>query len=132
MPGSGIVRREARSVGPLDLSTRVAAGDTEAFRRLFDEHFDRLYRFVYRYIQSAEAEDLVQEVFLRLWRVRGTLETATDLRGFLYVLARQRALDWLRHRNIEDRHRLSLVRSEDRGPDTGDPEAQLESRELAA
>ena len=117
---------------PVTLSARIAAGDTDAFRQLFDENFDRLYGFVYRYLPTGEAEDLVQEVFLRVWRCREALTGAMDLRGYLYVIARQRALDRLRHRTVEDRYLRARSRPDEPEVASSDPVTELEARELAS
>ncbi len=52
-----------------DLASRAGGGDTEAFRRLFDRYHDRLYRYAYvRVGGREEAQDVLQEVFLAVWR----------------------------------------------------------------
>jgi RNA polymerase sigma-70 factor (ECF subfamily) len=95
---------------PEDLETgpggTPVSADAVAFRRLFETHLDQLYRFIYRYVQSEEeAEDLVHDVFLRVWRGRDRVPLDGELRAYLYTLARNRALDHLRHQRIVDRWR---------------------------
>ena len=108
-----------------------------AFRRLFELHFDELYRFGYRYVQSAEtAKDLVQEAFLRLWRQRSQVELGGPAaRSYLYTIVRYQALDHLRRRRVEDRWRREygapLV--SDRGAAlAADPDQEFTGREIAA
>lgn len=51
------------------------APEAIAFRRLFELHFEEVYRFAYRYVRSAEtAKDLVHEAFLCLWRQRAQVD----------------------------------------------------------
>src|SRR3954454_24619156 len=78
-----------------------------AFQSLFDLHFEELYRFGYRYVQSVEtAKDLVHEAFLRLWRQRSQVELGGPAaRSYLYTIVRYQALDHLRRRRVEDRWR---------------------------
>jgi RNA polymerase sigma-70 factor (ECF subfamily) len=87
-----------------ELAARIAAGDAGAFEALFHTHADRLARFVYGYVEAWEtAKDIVQEVFLRLWRGRADLAGHGDVTRLLYAVARNQARDHLRHRKIEDR-----------------------------
>jgi len=57
-----------------DLMARVASGDEEAFRQLIERHQDRVYGTVVRMMGGAgpEAEEVAQDVFLRVWRSAGT------------------------------------------------------------
>ena len=73
----------------------AAAGDTGAFRRLFDEHHEALFRFAYRLTGSVDAaEDITQDSFLRLIQQARFDESRGSLRQYLYGtlrnLARQR------------------------------------------
>ncbi len=54
-----------------------------------------------RFVGSAEvAQDLVQDLFLRLWDSRGPRDAVRLTRPYLYVAARNRALKYLRHRRV--------------------------------
>ncbi len=117
------------------LAWQLGAGDVAAFKGLFDAHFDRLYRYVYRYLQSAEeAQDVVHDVFLRMWRQRRQIGIERDLRSYLYATARNHALDRLKRRRVErrwwEREAAALAAGEEHlAPD---PDSELEARELAA
>jgi RNA polymerase sigma-70 factor (ECF subfamily) len=77
------------------------------FRQLFDAHADALRRYAQRIVRSREAaEDLVQEVFFRLWRGWETVEVGPGIRAYLYVATRSRALNYLRHEDNEARARV--------------------------
>jgi RNA polymerase sigma-70 factor (family 1) len=103
--------------------------DVEAFRRLFDTYFEKLYRYALRYLRSAEeANDLVHDVFLQMWRHRQRIGLERDLRTYLYATTRNHALDRLKRRKVEDRF---LEREQGSVPQEG-ADAELESRELAA
>jgi RNA polymerase sigma-70 factor (ECF subfamily) len=86
--------------------------DSLTFRRLFDAHAEALRRYAQRIVRSREtAEDLVQDVFLRLWRARDRVEIGPDTRAYLYVVTRSRALTHLRREQSEARTRaVSLPR----------------------
>jgi RNA polymerase sigma-70 factor (ECF subfamily) len=68
-----------------ELLQRVARDDHDAFRQLFDLYADRLHAAVYNYTKSRFiAEELVQEVFIRLWDHRSQLREVQDPTAYLY------------------------------------------------
>jgi RNA polymerase sigma-70 factor (ECF subfamily) len=74
-----------------------------AWERAFATHYVGLCEYVLRFVGSAEAaEDLVQELFLRLWDTRGPRDASRLTRPYLYVAARNRALKYLRHARVAD------------------------------
>lgn len=67
------------------LLNRVAQGDHDAFRQVFDLYADRMHAAVYNYTKSKFiAEDLTQEVFIRLWDHRRLLTDIEDPAAYLY------------------------------------------------
>lgn len=91
------------TVPTVEMLGRLRRGDPGAFNSLFERHFEPLTRFVSRMVESQHiAAELVQDVFLRLWSGRDTLDVRSDFRSYLRRAARNRALDWLRR---EDLHR---------------------------
>ena len=63
------MRRETYDMrGDAPLLARIQEGDHAAFATLVERHGQRFYRLAYRFVrQRAEAEDIVQEAFLKLW-----------------------------------------------------------------
>ncbi len=81
------------------LVERCLAGDTEAFRDIYDRHSVRLYNLCRRMSGSdAEAEELLQEVFLQAYRKLGSFRGDSSLGTWLYRLATNLCLDRLRSR----------------------------------
>ncbi len=80
----------------MDVDTCVQAPDTPAF---FEAYFDRVYRYLQSMVhESAEAEDLTQETFLRAYKERDSLRESGALVAWLYRIATHAALDRLRQR----------------------------------
>jgi RNA polymerase sigma-70 factor (TIGR02960 family) len=75
----------------------ATAGDEAAFAALVRRHQRELHVHCYRMLSSfEEAEDLVQETFLRAWQRRGTFESGGGFRAWLYRIATNACLDALR------------------------------------
>ncbi len=69
-------------------------GDSEAFDKLFAEYGKRLYFFAYGYLKSkAEAEEVVQEVFLRIWRNRQHINPELSFKAYLFKIAYHHILE---------------------------------------
>jgi RNA polymerase sigma-70 factor (ECF subfamily) len=82
-----------------DLISRARAGDEDAFRALTEPHRRELQVHCYRMLGSLEdAEDAVQETFLRAWRKRETFRGDSSFRAWLYGIATNACLDALARR----------------------------------
>src|SRR3954469_22538 len=70
-------------------------GDPQAFRNAFAEHHRKVYAAAFGVLNDAAlAQDVVQDVFLRLWRRPGAFDPRRgDLGAYLRLMARSRALD---------------------------------------
>ncbi len=72
---------------------KVSEGDEQAFKLLFDTYRDRLFHFLNNFIHSeAVAEELVLDVFMKIWVGHDLLTEVEDIRAFLYRIARIRPL----------------------------------------
>src|SRR4051812_47838947 len=82
------------------LVTAARRGDETAFGSLAERHRRELHVHCYRMLASfEEAEDVVQETYLRAWRALGTLEAGGNLRAWLYRIATNACLDAIRRRS---------------------------------
>jgi RNA polymerase sigma-70 factor (ECF subfamily) len=78
----------------------ATAGDEAAFANLVERHRRELHVHCYRMLGSfEEAEDLVQETFLRAWRSRASFEGGPGFRAWLYRIATNASLDAIRLRS---------------------------------
>lgn len=63
-------------------------GDIQAFNELFGYYGPRLYHFSFRYLRSeTECEELVQEVFTRVWDRRSELKEDLSFRSYIFTIA---------------------------------------------
>jgi RNA polymerase sigma-70 factor (ECF subfamily) len=71
------------------------------FEEIYLHYFPRLLRFAAEYVgEMEEAENIAQDVFLQLWEKRGIWEIHTSLNAFLFLLTKNKCLDYLRHKVI--------------------------------
>jgi len=85
----------------MDLLERFAAGDLDAFESLFRQHQAAVYRWIVRIIRdSASAEDLTVETFLRAYRAHARFRTDGNFEAWLRRIATNAALDHLRKARV--------------------------------
>jgi RNA polymerase sigma-70 factor (ECF subfamily) len=92
------------SSGDAALLERVRTGDQKAMAEVFDRYSSIVYSVALRILREAgQAEDMVQEIFLGIWRKPTSfVEGRGSLGGWLVVVARNRAIDLLRRRKPSD------------------------------
>ena len=83
------------------LGARIKASDHAAFRVLFYRYYEPLFRFVARRLPAGETpQDVVQDVFVRLWQRRATLKEDQPLKAYLYRIANNILIDQYRKREV--------------------------------
>ena len=66
----------------------MRTGSQLAFEVLFDQYSQKLFRFANSYLKAeAEAEEIVQEVFLKIWENRQKLKNETSFKSYLFTIA---------------------------------------------
>lgn len=73
-------------------------GDAQAFAALYDQHLDRVYRYVYHWVgNEGDAEDLTQQVFLRAWEAMGRYRhTGASFVAWLLTIAHNQIMSLFR------------------------------------
>jgi RNA polymerase sigma-70 factor (ECF subfamily) len=85
---------------------RLRGGDPAAFEALYRAYWEPLYAFAFRYLRSKEdAEEIVQEVFFRIWRGHVHWVPAGAVRNYLYLAVRNTARDRLERAAVARRWR---------------------------
>jgi RNA polymerase sigma-70 factor, ECF subfamily len=85
-----------------ELILKIRNDDRDAFETLFRRYYIELCHFVQRYVnEPAICEDLIQELFLRLWLHRNKWELKGSVKAYLYKSAQNKAFDYFRHKKIE-------------------------------
>src|SRR6266566_6954566 len=84
---------------------RARSGDTDAFRVLVERHSRALFRLAFRMIgNEQDAEDVVQESFLRAYRQLGKFDERASFGTWLYRIAVNCSLDLVRSRKRRSEH----------------------------
>jgi len=86
-----------------DWVKRIREGDHAAFEAAFRAYYAELCAFAYRYLRSpALAEEVVHDVFARLWQIRSELQIRSSVKAYLYGAVRHRAISLLRRHTVEE------------------------------
>ena len=76
-------------------------GDERAFQGLFVDYYSVLVSFAMKYLDNQEAaEDIVQDVFVKIWETREKLGGIDNLSAYLYQMVRFRSFNYLRAEKI--------------------------------
>lgn len=79
------------------LKYQLLHDDEDAFKQFFINNFPPLVRFAYAYVKSKEsAEEIASDVLLNIWQRRRNLDTINNLKLYLYISAKNRALNYLK------------------------------------
>jgi RNA polymerase sigma-70 factor (ECF subfamily) len=85
-------------------------GNKEAFARIYERYHKLLYALSYRYLKSPmAAEDAVQHVFVKLWEHRADIIVMVNLRNYLYSMAKNYILNYIRNEHNAMAHNYRIA-----------------------
>jgi len=113
----------------LDTIEKIRLGDVETFSQLFRRYYEPLCMFAARFTRDFDAaENIVQEVFVKLWDGRESLSVEVSLKGYMYASVRNSCLNYIKRESLSS----TLERVEGRSNETTTrPDIQLESSEIS-
>jgi RNA polymerase sigma-70 factor (ECF subfamily) len=86
-----------------ELARKINAGEKNAYQELFERYAPRIYQFSLSYLKNkSDAEELVQDVFLKIWEKRDMLDESKNIKSFIFKVAVNTIYDFIRHKNIEN------------------------------
>lgn len=89
------------SVQNIQFNIRLKEGNSQAYEELFKQTYPRLLGYCSLFIHNQpQANDLVQECFVRLWEKRATISASHSVESLLFVMLRNRCLNFLRDQKI--------------------------------
>ncbi len=83
------------------LAIGISQGDEKAFKEIYYIYFERLWRFACEYvIDKGEAENIVQNCFLKLWERRDGIDEDFHISAWLFTVVKHDCLSFISHKNI--------------------------------
>lgn len=93
-----------------ELVVFLTKDDESAFKEFYFRYKDRLWHYTFHFLKSEEeSDDLVQEVFIRLWEMRAFLDPELSVSSFLYTITKNRILNYFRDMNVEIQLKKALT-----------------------
>lgn len=81
----------------LILISEIAEGNESAFQLLFEKFHQQVYAFSLKLLKNQQlAEDITQEVFIKIWQEKSKLRGVGNFEGFLFLMVKRRCIDQLR------------------------------------
>ena len=111
----------------------LAAGDRLAYTRLYAAHLDSLHQYIFLFTGNKEiAEEIVQDVFLRIWERRTRLGELNSFRAYLFRAAKNQLINHIRREQVRTRAFGYLQRQSDNIPNGQDTGHQFDYRQTHA
>lgn len=85
-----------------ELGEKIRLGSEKAFREIYDRYHIQMFYIAQKYVRSSSlAEDAVQDIFVKLWEKRDSIDDTKSLKGFLFTMLRNHVLNMIRDRKQE-------------------------------
>ncbi len=91
----------------------LKAGDHMSYNRIYVKYHDQILRFIHSLIRSlGDAEELTQEIFVTLWAKKDQIDPAKNFNGYIYRMARNSVLNYIKARNVRAGSPLDAAQNE--------------------
>jgi len=97
------------------LVRQLTEGDQDAFRQLYERYQPKLSRYLFPFVsgQPDLADDIIQEVFIKVWTKRDMLTGISVFEYYLQRMARNQLLDHIKLKKIQQKHETNYAVSKD-------------------
>jgi RNA polymerase sigma-70 factor (family 1) len=114
-----------------EIIRRIRQGDARQFESLFRSSYVSLVRYAGTIIKDHDtSEEIVQDLFFRLWQDREKIKIRSSLNGYLFRAVHNRCLHWIDHNRIVEKHAAEVSIKAGYNPENPDDAIRL--RELQA
>lgn len=114
-----------------ELFTRLKNGDMLAFDQIYEQYCHKLHSFVFKILKNeAEADDMVQEVFVKIWKSRQNLGEYQLLNSYIFTIAYNGSIDLIRKR-INNSKYMEYLKNSSIVPATPSILSEMEYNELS-
>lgn len=88
----------------------ISLGDRRAFDEIYNQYHSEIYKYVLKFVKSSDcAQDLCQEIFLKVWEKRENLADVRSFRAYLFTVSKNHIFDFLRHASVEQSAREEIL-----------------------
>lgn len=99
------------STSNLHIVAESPVGSENDFEEIFRDHYSALCSYANMYLNDVDAsEDMVQEVFLKLWKSKESLQIRTSMKSYLFRAVRNACLNMIDHINIREEYKKFNIR----------------------
>jgi RNA polymerase sigma-70 factor (ECF subfamily) len=89
-----------------DTMNQLSFSDLRSFEELFRQYYQMLCSYAFRFVNDYDtAEEIVQDLFYKLWEKRDELQINLSVKSYLYSAVHHRCLKYIEHRNVETKYR---------------------------
>lgn len=93
-----------------ELLKRLKAGDRNAFADIYRKYHAELYTFAMHYMKNRQdAEDIMQQVFVKFWTIREALLISSNPKSYLYAMVKHHVMNYIRDKNNALQHNYRIV-----------------------
>ena len=97
-----------------ELLVKLKAGDKSAFEQIYRLYSNRLFGNLVKLLQSeTEAQEILQEVFLKIWQNRAQIDPEKSFRSYLFKIAENKVFDFFRKAALQKRVQHQLLHHSD-------------------
>ena len=94
------------------IANLLAKKDEAAFEQVFKSHFKSLHAYACTILkEEAQAEEIVQQVFFKLWERADSLTITGSVTAYLYRAVHNESLNYIKHKKVRSEHRLHVAYS---------------------
>ncbi len=110
------------------LMLKIAGGDVKALGILYVLYSVRIRNFAYSLLQNAtEAEDVTQDIFLKIWGSRESLRNIESLKSYLFSMTHNAVMNIIRRRGLSDKYKKTAAEIQSK---VYEPASDLDTAEL--
>jgi len=92
---------------------QITLGDLKAFEGLFRQHYQMLCGYALKFVHDSDtAEEIVQDLFYKLWEKRMELQINTSVKSYLFSAVHNRCLKYIEHKSVEMKYRSYYLQHE--------------------
>lgn len=101
---------DCRELNDMELIVLLGRGDKSAFTEIYNRYISQLYTLAYRYIKDEDvAKDILQQVFEKLWMIRGGISPTLQIKSYLYAMTRNAVMNYIRNNRTALQHNYVIA-----------------------